>query len=114
MGPPDGPPKPPLQRVLTAPLTAHRTGGSGAARYAGKNPRKFHEKYKELNPEQYPSDVQKVMDAGKTPAGSHRAIMVEEVLRLLAPQPGEVAIDCTLGFGGHARAILECIRPADA
>jgi 16S rRNA (cytosine1402-N4)-methyltransferase len=81
------------------------------ARYAGKNPRGFHDKYKELNPDRYPSDVQKILDAGKTPAGTHRPIMVEDVLRLLAPAPGGVAIDCTLGFGGHARAVLERLVP---
>ena len=37
--------------------------------------------------------------------------MVDEVLRVLAPKPGDVAVDCTLGFGGHARAILERIQP---
>ncbi len=37
--------------------------------------------------------------------------MVEEVLRCLRPAAGEVAIDCTLGGGGHAVAILERIRP---
>jgi 16S rRNA (cytosine1402-N4)-methyltransferase len=81
------------------------------ARYPGKNPRKFHEKYKELNPERYPADVQKIAQSGKTPAGSHRSIMVGDVLRLLAPKAGDVAVDCTLGFGGHARVILERIQP---
>jgi 16S rRNA (cytosine1402-N4)-methyltransferase len=80
-------------------------------RYSGRNPRKFHEKYKELNPERYASDIQKVIQSGKTPAGMHRPIMVDEVLRVLAPKPGDVAVDCTLGFGGHARAILERIQP---
>ena len=80
-------------------------------RYPGKNPRRFHEKYKELNPERYGTEVQKIVDSGKTPAGMHRAIMVDEVLRALAPRPGDVAVDGTLGFGGHARAILERIRP---
>ena len=80
-------------------------------RYPGRNPRKFHEKYKELSPERYASDIQKVIQSGKTPAGMHRSIMIEEVLRVLAPAPGDVAVDCTLGFGGHARAILECIQP---
>jgi 16S rRNA (cytosine1402-N4)-methyltransferase len=80
-------------------------------RYSGKNPRKFHEKYKELNPDRYASDVQKVLDAGKTPAGMHRPIMVEDVLRLLAPNAGDVAVDATLGGGGHARVILERIQP---
>ncbi len=80
-------------------------------RYSGRNPRKFHEKYKELNPERYASDIQKVIQSGKTPAGMHRPIMVDEVLRVLAPKPGDIAVDCTLGFGGHARAILERIQP---
>jgi len=80
-------------------------------RYAGRNPRHFHEKYKELNPDRYASEVQKVLRSGKTPAGMHRSIMVEEILRVLAPKPGEVAIDVTLGYGGHARALLENIQP---
>jgi 16S rRNA (cytosine1402-N4)-methyltransferase len=80
-------------------------------RYSGKNPRRFHEKYKELDPERYADDVQKIVASGKTPAGMHRAIMVDEVLQALAPEPGDVAVDGTLGFGGHARAILERIQP---
>jgi 16S rRNA (cytosine1402-N4)-methyltransferase len=80
-------------------------------RYSGRNPRKFHEKYKELNPERYALDVQKIVESGKTPAGMHRAVMVAEVLHALAPKAGDVAVDCTLGFGGHARAILERIQP---
>ena len=80
-------------------------------RYSGRNPRRFHEKYKELNPERYASDVQKVLHSGKTPAGMHRSIMVEEILRVLAPKAGEVVIDATLGYGGHARALLERIQP---
>jgi 16S rRNA (cytosine1402-N4)-methyltransferase len=80
-------------------------------RYSGKNPRNFHEKYKELNPERYEADVRRIVESGKTPAGMHRAVMVSEVLQALAPMPGHVAVDCTLGFGGHARAILERIQP---
>jgi 16S rRNA (cytosine1402-N4)-methyltransferase len=80
-------------------------------RYPGKNPRRFDEKYKELNAERYAGEVEKILASGKTPAGSHRPIMVEEVLRCLQPAPGEVAVDCTLGGGGHAQAILERVRP---
>lgn len=80
-------------------------------RYAGKNPRRFEEKYKELNPERYAADVAKVLASGKTPAGTHRPIMVSEILEILALQPGELAVDCTLGFGGHARELLTRITP---
>lgn len=80
-------------------------------RYAGKNPRAFREKYKELNPERYPETVDKVRAAGKTPAGTHVPIMVAEVLDCLRPQPGDIAVDCTLGAGGHARAIADRIQP---
>jgi 16S rRNA (cytosine1402-N4)-methyltransferase len=37
--------------------------------------------------------------------------MVAEVLQVLAPQRGEVAVDCTLGYGGHASALLPLLQP---
>jgi 16S rRNA (cytosine1402-N4)-methyltransferase len=80
-------------------------------RYAGKNPRHFHEKYKEHAPERYSADMEKVLASGKTPAGMHRPIMVREILEVLAPQPGELAVDATLGYGGHAQEILRAITP---
>lgn len=80
-------------------------------RYAGKHPRRFEEKYKERNPERYAGTVAKVIASGKTPAGTHRPIMVGEILQVLAPRPGEIGVDCTLGYGGHAREILQRIQP---
>jgi 16S rRNA (cytosine1402-N4)-methyltransferase len=80
-------------------------------RYPGRNPRQFHDKYKELNPERYASDVRKVLASGRTPAGTHRPIMVDEVLGCLRPAPGEIAVDCTLGGGGHAQALLDRLQP---
>jgi 16S rRNA (cytosine1402-N4)-methyltransferase len=80
-------------------------------RYAGKYPRKFEEKYKELDPAQNAETIEKVLASGKTPAGTHRPIMVAEVLEVLAPAPGEIAVDCTLGYAGHAREILRRILP---
>ena len=37
--------------------------------------------------------------------------MVAEILELLAPQPGERALDATLGYGGHARELMARLRP---
>ena len=80
-------------------------------RYRGTHPRGFSEKYKELNPAQHAVTVQKVIASGKTPAGAHRPIMVREILEFLAPQPGDFAVDATLGYGGHAAEILPRLRP---
>ena len=80
-------------------------------RYAGKNPRRFEEKYKELDPERYAETVGKVLESGKTPAGMHVPILVEECLEALKLAPGQTGIDATLGYGGHAREILSRIAP---
>ena len=80
-------------------------------RYSGTHPRAFHEKYKELNPDRYAEDVARVVASGKTPAGTHRPIMVREILERLAPVPGTFAVDCTLGYGGHATALLDAVLP---
>src|SRR2546426_5053550 len=80
-------------------------------RYSGKYPRRFEEKYKERDPARYAETVAKVLASGKTPAGTHRPIMVAGILEVLNPQPGEVAVDCTLGYGGHAREILRRVLP---
>ena len=81
-------------------------------RYKGTHPRGFAEKYKELAPEQHAGELEKVMARGHTPAGTHRSIMVAEILEVLAPQPGEVALDATLGYGGHTRELLPRLLPA--
>ncbi len=80
-------------------------------RYPGKNPRRFADKYKELNPEKYPETVAHVLASGKTPAGMHVPIMVREILEILNPQPGQRAVDCTLGYGGHAKEVLARLQP---
>ena len=79
--------------------------------YAGKNPRHFSEKYKEHAPGRYAEDVEKILASGKTPAGTHRPILLREILEVLAPKPGDLIVDGTLGYGGHAREILAAIQP---
>ena len=80
-------------------------------RYAGRNPRSFGDKYKEHQPETYPEDIAKILQSGKTPAGMHRPIMVREILTALALSPGDVVVDCTLGYGGHACELLAAVKP---
>ncbi|MBU4333206.1 MAG: 16S rRNA (cytosine(1402)-N(4))-methyltransferase, partial [Candidatus Omnitrophica bacterium] len=80
-------------------------------RYKGSHPRHFKEKYKELNFEKYALDVEKVIQSRKTPAGTHRPICVNEVLDILRPLPGQIGLDATLGFGGHAVELLKKIIP---
>src|ERR1039458_8058734 len=87
------------------PVTPHKR----RVRYRGKNPRRFEDKYKEHGSD--PETIAKVIAGGKTPVGTHRPIMVAEILAVLAPQPGEIAVDCTLGYGGHAQEILAKISP---
>lgn len=80
-------------------------------RYKGANPRRFQDKYKELNPDADGVELQKVRARGQTPAGTHRPICVREILEILAPKPGETGLDATLGFGGHAAEILLRLLP---
>lgn len=80
-------------------------------RYSGKNPRRYDQKYKELDPERDPATIAKILAAGKTPAGQHRPILVPEILSHLAPQPGQCGADVTFGYGGHSEALLAQLGP---
>lgn len=75
--------------------------------YSGKYPKKFEEKYKELNPEKYRDTIEHVISKGNTPAGMHISIMVKEIIDFLDIKPGQTGFDATLGYGGHTRAMLE-------
>ncbi len=41
----------------------------------------------------------------------HQPVLLQEVINYLNPVPGMVILDCTLGGGGHAQALLSRILP---
>ncbi|HKD36821.1 MAG TPA: 16S rRNA (cytosine(1402)-N(4))-methyltransferase RsmH [Pirellulales bacterium] len=44
-------------------------------------------------------------------ASQHEPVLLDEVVHWLAPEPGQVVVDGTLGGAGHARAIIDRLRP---
>ena len=80
-------------------------------RYKGTHPKSFKEKYKELQPERYAEDIEKVIQKGYTPAGMHRSICVNEIIEFLKIVPGQIGLDATLGYGGHSLELLKRLVP---
>lgn len=79
-------------------------------RYKGTHPKTYHEKYKELHPEQYPDTIARVIQKGSTPVGMHISICVKEILEFLQIRPGQKGLDATLGYGGHTLEMLKCLE----
>ena len=42
---------------------------------------------------------------------THVPVLAGELIELLDPQPGEIAVDCTFGGGGHARLVAGRLGP---
>jgi len=80
-------------------------------RYSGTHPKNYQQKYKEHNIEAFPDLKAHLLAKGKTPASTHIPVLTEEVLACLRPVPGEVVIDCTVGYGGHALEFIGRIGP---
>ncbi len=80
-------------------------------RYSGTHPRSYGQKYKEHNITAYPEIKTHLRAKGKTPAGTHIPVLTEEVLAYLKPRPGQVVVDCTVGYGGHAEQFIKLISP---
>jgi len=85
------------------PQPVHRRG----PRYSCTHPKTFAQKYKEHNLSAHPELRDKLHAKGKTPAGSHIPVLLDEALDMLKPQVGQIMADCTLGFGGHCRAFCK-------
>ena len=64
-----------------------------------------------MDPAAYPEAAEHIMAKGNTLAGSHRPICVAEILSILDPKLGEIALDATLGYGGHAQELLARLLP---
>lgn len=79
-------------------------------RYSGTHPKSYKEKYKEHNPEKYADTIEKVIRKGSTPAGMHISICVNEIIDFLQIKPGMTGLDATLGYGGHTKAMLQCLE----
>lgn len=41
----------------------------------------------------------------------HIPVLFEEIMTIMAPKPGELFVDCTLGGGGHSKGFLERTGP---
>src|ERR1700675_1541988 len=59
---------------------------------------------------QDPLGIRFVLDGGVMNEG-HLPVLVDEVIEMLAPAPGSLHIDATLGGGGHTERILEAANP---
>jgi 16S rRNA (cytosine1402-N4)-methyltransferase len=59
---------------------------------------------------QDPLGIRFVRDGGDMYEG-HLPVLVDEVIQMLAPAPGSLHVDATLGGGGHTERILEATNP---
>lgn len=97
------------------PLQPDPSGGDAAPRprrrerYRGTHPRRFEQRYKEHSPAEFPEMQDHIRAQGRTPAGTHVPIMLAEIVEQLALRPGDIVCDATLGYGGHAGALIDRI-----
>ncbi len=65
-----------------------------------------------LNAQRIPISESQPYGAGSIlPMSEHKPVLAPELTSLLAPEPGQTAVDCTFGAGGHARRVAELLGP---
>jgi 16S rRNA (cytosine1402-N4)-methyltransferase len=82
-----------------APELARRRRGAGEPSRPGRGARRTSDS----------EDMDARMPAAGDAGGqaSHTPVLASELLELLDPRPGQLAVDCTFGDGGHARLLAE-------
>jgi 16S rRNA (cytosine1402-N4)-methyltransferase len=60
-----------------------------------------------LNAQRIPTHHGRERVLGSVDAMSHDPVLAPELVSLLAPEPGQTAVDCTFGAGGHSRLVAE-------
>ena len=53
--------------------------------------------------------LRKIEEPPVTEPVAHQSVLLRETLELLAPQRGDVAVDATVGAGGHTELLLEAV-----
>jgi 16S rRNA (cytosine1402-N4)-methyltransferase len=64
-----------------------------------------------LHAERTPISYGRQHGPGSIAPMTHLPVLAPELTSLLAPEPGQTAVDCTFGAGGHARLIAEQLGP---
>jgi len=45
------------------------------------------------------------------PDSGHKPVLLQKVIEYISPSQGEIFVDATFGWGGHAKAMLETLQP---
>jgi len=93
-------------------LNDNPAGKKRRPRYPSTHPRRYDQRYKELDPDRYPEIQEHLRKRGRTPVGTHVPVLLDEVMGQLKPAPGDIVADCTVGYGGHAEEFCRRIGRA--
>src|SRR5579862_6776539 len=107
---------PSLSGRATMPRSGHPSAGrlspgDGRPRGHGRTPERARDLSRAARSSRVPDPSGSSQRAGGEPPAGHLPVMLDEVAALLAPAPGSLQVDATLGGGGHAQRILTASAP---